>query len=974
MDNALSALCAALKATGLLLKPLERPLSFLLITGKTHQGKTTLLEQAGLTRQMLSDDNGAALFYNTEGIVLELSQTWLNRSETLLTTALKHINQSIAGVKITGLVLCIDGSELLMAEPHQLIEQAKQHSQLLERFGSALGHRIYTALLITKLDTFAGFYEFFQTDHETELKKPLGFCFAEGNDRKLFMAHYQRQFDKLLETLSQQLIGKLHPARSTIKRTLIREFPQQLASLRVPLQAIIQSISPRLFQLQGVYLTSARQGGITIDRINQKIRHDYALAIQDQFPQSNNYKAFFIHGALEALQTQTKRVIPLFSRTHKILTTLLAATTAISLTLVLHQYIKTSRQIEKTSEQLHAYETLNQQENQRMAALSALSRAETLLNGISTKKTLSSSLQSVKNHLHDKNQQALHDAFLPDLVNALQKTLANSNASLPVRYQALKIYLMLGDPSHFQKQHVLAWFTQYQQKNASSDASQQAIQLLKKILEHPLKPLTLNTPLIEEVRNYFNALPAPYFYYTLLKETWANNNLPITVQGFDLGSKELPQRFTKAGFKKIIKQLPAFTQTMAQDNWVLLRQDTLDLPAQLIEIYSKDYVAWWKNFIQRTRPQHYQGTTQARLLTKAMQRTQAIPTLIHFLQEHTSPENGDEVSVFNEKIASAFTGLNLLTASAVQDLNQNINELDTFLTTLALVHDQGKTVFELTKSRFSGESTLDPLSILYQRSRQLPDPVASWAKQIADDTWFVFINESKHYLNRQWKKQVYQLYQSSIADRYPFDTAKKEEILIADFDQFFSPQGRLTTFLNQSLKPFLDTSKPQWQAKTLNGYRLPLSTDLIDELIRANVISNMFFPENTTASHVAFTLQKIDLDPMVSNLQLSLGATTLTDSQTNDSYTSFTWPELDARLTLNVLDGNHYTLEETGPWAFFKLLQKVNVLADSNDSASLQILFEVNGNSGRYVLKTQNPINPFSPGILTGFHLSKKLA
>ena len=55
------------------------------------------------------------------------------------------------------------------------------------------------------------------------------------------------------------------------------------------------------------------------------------------------------------------------------------------------------------------------------------------------------------------------------------------------------------------------------------------------------------------------------------------------------------------------------------------------------------------------------------------------------------------------------------------------------------------------------------------------------------------------------------------------------------------------------------------------------------------------------------------------------------------------------------------------------MLQKVNVLVDEENSGSLQILFEINGNSGRYLLKTENPVNPFIPGILNGFNLSDVL-
>lgn len=87
--------------------------------------------------------------------------------------------------------------------------------------------------------------------------------------------------------------------------------------------------------------------------------------------------------------------------------------------------------------------------------------------------------------------------------------------------------------------------------------------------------------------------------------------------------------------------------------------------------------------------------------------------------------------------------------------------------------------------------------------------------------------------------------------------------------------------------------------------------------------------------------------------------------------THFTWPQANAKLALDSIEGNHYELAEQGVWALFKLLEKVNVLIDEQDSSNLQILFEVNSNSGRYLLKTNNQVNPFTPGILNGFNLEE---
>ncbi len=161
------------------------------------------------------------------------------------------------------------------------------------------------------------------------------------------------------------------------------------------------------------------------------------------------------------------------------------------------------------------------------------------------------------------------------------------------------------------------------------------------------------------------------------------------------------------------------------------------------------------------------------------------------------------------------------------------------------------------------------------------------------------------------------------------------------------------------------------EPKVVNDLVLPIAQETMDEIIRANIITNMFFPEHNDESKINFSLQKINLDPVISSLHLQIGQTRLMDTQSTDSFISFTWPQNNAKLTLDSIEGNHYELAEQGTWAIFKLLEKVNVLIDEQDSSSLQILFEINSNSGRYLLKTNNQVNPFTPGILNGFTLNE---
>lgn len=974
MDNTLQTICDGLSKVIAQLKPQTNPISFVLLTGKMGQGKTTLLRQSGMTSWPLDACNGANIFYNDLGIILELGEGWINQSDSLLTHSIKQLNRCHNSVKISGLALCVDTRELLQTEAPNLTEYCLTHTQLLERFGDALGYSVDTTVFFTKLDSLAGFCEFFQSEHSKDLTRPLGFSLHCASPRAKLLASYTLQFENMIEVLGQQIISKLHPARSGAKRTLIREFPLQLASLNIPIQTLVLNIPVNHFRLQSLYFTSSEQGGQSIDNLNKKIQHEYALTTIDKIPQSNNYRTYFIEEALRAFQLQTQRHQPGPNPKQKWIIGLSASVATLILAAVGLQYFHTSKLLDDTSKELLAYETLISQTGNKTSALYHLSLAELKLGAISAGILTHPVLKQLKTQLHENTNKAIKLQYFPDLLATLEGVISDPAQTQLARYNALKVYLMLAEPEHFSEKSVIDWFTAYWKNNNQGQLNPRQITLLANALKQPLQPLVINRQIVSDARNYLNALPAPYLYYSLVKGQFSQQKIPLDIDGFDLITRELPVYFTKAGFNEVISTLPTLATRLQQENWVLARQDLDNLHDKLLEAYCFEYATWWKNFIERTRPQHYQGYQQARILTQTLFQKKSISRLITMIQQETSPEMDEQADLFNHKIASKFTTLSLMSQSAVQELTRNINELEKFLTTLSLVNDDGRTVFELTRARFQNDSQSDPLSGLYNKSRQLPEPVSNWAKQIADDTWFIFINESKRYLNAQWQQHIYSKYENQIANRFPVDPSRQEDIDLANFDHFFEPNGTLNSFVAHYIQPFLDTSNPQWQPKELNGYVLPVSADLINELIRANVISNMFFPEKSPHSRIEFSLQKISLDPIVANLQLTIGNTVLTDNQGSESLTAFTWPQANAKLSLASIDGKHYELGENGIWGFFRMLQKVNVLVDNNDSASLEILFEVNGNSGRYLLKTQNPINPFSPGILAGFNLTPTVA
>lgn len=949
------------------------PLSFVIMTGKTGQGKTALLAQSGISRYETGSLSGLNLCWNEHGIVLELGESWLNQTSLLLAAVLKRLNRCHPRIKVTGFLLCIDSYELMCAEPSEMIEHVKLHCSWIERFGEALGIPVDTAILLTKLDTLQGFNEFFHDETPESLKKSLGFSLEPFKETQKRLQSAKIRFDQMMETLGQQIIPKLHHERTKNRRTLIREFPLQLAAgLRIPVQALVSYFPVHRCTLRAIYFTSAEQGGSSIDWINKKIRQDYGVGLIESLPQSKNYRSCFIAEPLQKFLERTPYQVIETTKRHKKIAWGLGFFTFMSLVWISKTYLETAHLIDKTAKHLAQYEIFSSQKNAEIQALYHLLLSEENIRSIPTSFLMPLSVKKIMGKMEKNTEDKLQNMFLPKLLNHLEAMMLNPAISPIQRYEALKHYLMLSDSSHFSKTDWMEWFLREMPENAEN--RDKTVLLLKRFLAFMPKEIALNQRVILDTRNFLNALPKDYFYWSFAKSHFPRETVLLSTPGFVPSEWKIPIYFTADYYPKISLILSSIVEKIEDENWVLSRQDAGHIKKQLQRKYEEDYVAFWQQLIKKVRPESVANLKETRELLKKLSTKNTVGNLLLFVQKETEPRESKGYHDFNKNIASHFTKLNLLNDSSINGLNFSFKELDNYLRTLLLLENQREAIFEITKNRFEKENSNDPLSKLYQHVEGLPYPVSEWGRYVANDIWYFFVIETRLYLNELWSKKIYSYYVKEIANRYPFELSETKEVLLEHFDRFFAPKGLFNTFVNAELKPFLDTSHPEWQAKERDGYKMPISDELMNELIRANVISNMFFQKGDLNTKVSFSLQKISLDPVISNLEFSLGNKVLSDTQDSDSNMTFIWPNPNAKLTLKSIDGQRFELSEKGEWAFFKILQKINVLVDDNDSSNLQILFEINGNSGRYLLRTDNTINPFSPGVLTGFNLKESIA
>src|SRR3990167_6736507 len=136
---------------------------------------------------------------------------------------------------------------------------------------------------------------------------------------------------------------------------------------------------------------------------------------------------------------------------------------------------------------------------------------------------------------------------------------------------------MLGQPEHFSETEVTAWFKEYWHKKNPTQSSEHQLLLLKKALQQPMQAIAINWQLVRDSRNYLNALPAAYLYYSLAKNSFPQEKQAINAKGFDLAEKEIPVYYTKAGFNQVIVLLPQISKQLMQESWVLAREDMVAL-------------------------------------------------------------------------------------------------------------------------------------------------------------------------------------------------------------------------------------------------------------------------------------------------------------------------------------------------------------------------------------------------------------
>jgi len=644
-------------------------LPWYVIIGPPGSGKTTLLKNSDL-KFPLAESGGESAIRGVGGT--RNCDWWFAEDAVLLDTAGRYTTQDSdenvdksawlgfldllkkyrSRRPINGVLIAVSISDLLELNAEQRKTHAHAIRARIHELYENLGIQAPVYLMFTKCDLLAGFMEYFDGLDREDRAQIWGTTFPfNEQDMASTIQQLKPEFELLLEHLEQQLVTKLQHESNTERRDLIYTFTQQFSGLK----QLLTDFSGEIFHatryqqpvmIRGVYFSSATQEGTPIDRIMSSVAGSFGLDRQSLTGTSGQGKSFFINHLLRRvvfaeselaganLSNERRRMWLQRGAFASILIGTLLATAV-----WFYSYSRNLSYISEVETQAEQLQTLadNLSSDQRdlLTTLPMLDMARNLPGGYADQLEGRPWSMTFGLYQGDKLGEAanatynrlLKTAFLPRLMNRFEQQIRDNGNEPDYLFEALKVYLMLGDGKHYDRDSMLAWVALDWDNNLpakTTTAQRQALddhlQTLLATRPVPL-PLPLDAGLVDTSRQVLAGMPMAKRVYGRLKQELMHSDIPdfritdaagrdaplvfVRKSGAAL-NEGIPGLFTYNGYYELfLPESERLTKRLADESWVLgstyqVKPEGDDLEAlrgEVLELYLEDYKDQWETLI-----------------------------------------------------------------------------------------------------------------------------------------------------------------------------------------------------------------------------------------------------------------------------------------------------------------------------------------------------------------------------------------
>jgi type VI secretion system protein ImpL len=613
----------------------------------------------------------------------------------------------------------------------------------------------------------------------------------------------------------------------------------------------------------------------------------------------------------------------------------------------------------------------------------------------------------------------LNKAFAPRLATRLEERLRASNSSnLENTYEALKNYLMLYTPDKFDAEGLTAWIgTDWDVQYARALEPQARAELdrhLEAALARGAPPpiVAKDDALVAQMREMLVALPLDQRVYGRIKRSSRGNDLPdFTVAGNAGSRANLVYRrmsgepltrgiaglYTREGYRKTFQgTIPRVSAQLAsEETWVLgVRNDPdrikslalgNELANRVRRNYLEDYIKQWDRYLEDVKLVPMSTIAQQIAVFQTLSGVDSpMATFVRRISEETTlvppatPAGGSAVSQLADKAAKARQEAARLADPGAAPANPSGGPLermvdDHFAGYRRLVTGQPSPMDELRKlfdeqqtyllAIENAQKTKSPpppgggaAAKLKVQGGQLPDDLKEMVSTLADAGAKQSQSAERDVLTAELKP-IADFCQRAIANRYPFASGSRADVLPEDFGQLFGQGGMLDDFFNRRLISLVDTGGATWAYRPLPDGTRPSSGSL-PEFQRAARIREAFFRAggktpgfriDVRAAELAGGMTDVTIDIDGQPFKLTAGGPPVT----------LTWPSqrVASRLTLTAAPGGSPQVFD-GPWGLFRMFERFEIVP-SGQPERFSVNMNLEGRRARLEVTSTSVLNPF---------------
>ena len=275
-------------------------LPWYLVLGAEGVGKSALLRQCGLSPVSRPEEEGAtkgcavvvtreAVFIDTAGAYCA-ADTLARVDQTGWDALVDGLARQRPLLPVNGVILAVSPAELAVATAPDRHAQARAIRRRLTETQTLHGAGLPVYLLLSKMDLVPGFVEFFGHIAPEQRDQPWGFSFPAplaGERSQPVTAEFLQGFDRLVANLADRQLDLLHQESSRSRAGRVLNFAAEVAALKSVVIALLEVVFAPAEKggeqaaaplLRGVFLTSSRQDGLTIDPLQSEMSSRFLLA------------------------------------------------------------------------------------------------------------------------------------------------------------------------------------------------------------------------------------------------------------------------------------------------------------------------------------------------------------------------------------------------------------------------------------------------------------------------------------------------------------------------------------------------------------------------------------------------------------------------------------------------------------------------------------------------------------------------